>query len=218
MPIDMPAMPPHVATALATGLARFAVAASPPSPGAGSPFVVRPSIARGAKAMSQSIEAALAPGGPGGAGAPVRVLGLSDLAAGTPLRQAPASLWLQLLPANPDGTRAMAEVDQGLAKLTAVSEGPEVKKLAERIGDVTAAPPRTLARQELTLIRVPALHLTAIWLKGDDGNDADDVVIPSDGPIEPLVLGRHYPLAEFQRIAGAMAAERLAKTKNDMGG
>ncbi|RZI74785.1 MAG: hypothetical protein EOP13_07525 [Pseudomonas sp.] len=168
--------------------------------------------------MSQSIEAALVPGGPVGAGAPVRVLGLTDLAAGTPLHQAPANLWLQLLPANPDGTRAMAEVDQGLAKLTSISEGLEVKKLAERIGDVTAAPPRSTVRQELAFLRVPALHLTAIWLKGDEGNDADDVVIPNDGPIEPLVPGRHYPMAEFQRIVGAMAAERLAKTKDDMGG
>jgi hypothetical protein len=44
------------------------------------------------------------------------------------------------------------------------------------------------------------------------------VVIPSDGPIAPLVPGQRYPLAEFMRVAGAMAAERLAKTGDEMGG
>ena len=59
------------------------------------------------------------------------------------------------------------------------------------------------------MIRVPALHLTALWLKGA-ARKADDIVIPNEGPIAPLVPGRtRYKLAEFQAIVRKMAEERL---------
>ena len=218
MSIEMPEMPPDVASALNAGLLRFAVAASAPSQAAGSAFVVKPSISRGARTIARSIEGALAPGSTAGVGAPMVVLGLDELAAGTPLRQSKANLWVQLFPATEGGARAIAEVDQGAARLTSICEGPQVKALAKRIGDLANAPALSAARQELTLIRVPALHLTAIWLRSDDDNGADDVLIPNDGPIAPLVPGQRYPLAEFQRIVAAMAAERLSKTTVHMGG
>ncbi len=222
MPISLPAMPAAVSAALAKGLPRFAVAASAPPPGSPAVLSTRPSLASGARTISRSVTAALAPGADPGLGAPVTVLGLDELADGQDPRQTQASLWVQLLP--PQGTeRAMAEVDQKKGQLTAVSQGPEVKDLARRISALTSARPRARAaaapdvQQELSLIRVPALHLTALWLKGAAGEE-DDVVIPSDGPISPLVPGQRYPLAEFRRIAGAMAAERLAKTGDEMGG
>ena len=217
MPIEIPEMPSKIAEALAAGLRKFAVAASPASPDAAGPLVARPSIARSGRVISRSIEAALAPGAPPGVGASMVVLGLDEIVKGNPLRKSKAKLWLQLLPAGEGGDAAMAEVDQAKAKLTSIAEGPEVKALAKRINGIAAQRTRSPVRQELTLIRVPALHLTAIWLKGTE-DEADDVVIPNDGPIAPLVPGQRYPLGEFQRIVAAMAAERLAKTKDDMGG
>ena len=225
MPIDMPEMPAAVAAALATGLPRFAVAASPPAENVAAAMLARPSITRSGRTISRSIEAALAQGqgqGQGGAagiGAPMVVMGLDELAKGKSPRQATARLWLQLLPAGAGGQSALAEVDQQSGKLTSVSEGAEVKALARQIDKLNKPASRSAStpRQELALISVPALHLTAVWLKGD-GNGANDVVIPNEGPIAPLVPGQRYPLAEFQKLVAVIAAERIAKTTGDMGG
>ncbi len=220
MPIEMPEMPPAVAAALASGLPRFAVAASPPAENVTAAMLARPSVTRSGRTIARSIETALAQGGAAGVGAPMVVLGLDDLAKGKSPRQSAARLWLQLLPAGDTGQRALAEVDQTSGKLTSVSEGAEVKALSKQIDKLSSAASRSAssARQELALISVPALHLTAVWLKGDPANGSDDVVIPNDGPIAPLVPGQRYPLADFQKQVKAMAADRMAKTKGDMGG
>lgn len=221
MPIEMPEMPAAVAQALATGLPRFAIAASPPAENVAAAMVARPSVTRGGRAIARSIEAALAEGGAAGIGAPMVVMGLDELAAGKSPRQGPARLWVQFLPAVAGGQRAMAEIDQQAGRLTAVTEGAEVKALARRI-DALAKPARRsgaaadTTAQELGLISVPALHLTAVWLKARA--TGEDIVIPNDGPIAPLVPGRRYKLAEFQKITRAMAAERIGKTGDDMGG
>ncbi len=219
MPIEMPVMPAAVAAALASGLPRFTVAASPPAEKVAAAMVARPSITRSGRTISRSIEAALAQGGAAGVGAPMVVLGLDDLAKGMSPRQAKARLWLQLLPAGEGGESTLAEVDQKSGKLTSVSDGAEVKALSRQIDKLNKPASRSAStpRQELALISVPALHLTAVWLKGG-GTGADDVVIPNDGPIAPLVPGQRYALAEFQKIVKDIAAERIAKTNGDMGG
>ena len=216
MPIDLPEMPPAVAAALTAGLPRFAVAAAPPAEDVAAAMIAKPSITRSGRAMSRSIEAALDQGSAAGVGAPVVVMGLDELSKGRSPRQVKPRLWAQLLPAGASGERALAEVDQRAGKLTSVSEGTEVKALARRLDGLASATTRSAARQELALIRVPALHLTAVWLKAESA--ADDIVIPNDGPIAPLVPGRRYTLAEFQAVVKAMAAERIAKTGDDTGG
>lgn len=216
MPIDLPEMPPAVAAALAAGLPKFAVAAAPPAEDVAAAMIAKPSITRSGRAMSRSIEAALDQGSAAGVGAPVVVMGLDELSKGRSPRQVKPRLWAQMLPAGASGERALAEVDQRAGKLTSVSEGTEVKALARRLDRLASATTRSAARQELALIRVPALHLTAVWLKGESA--ADDIVIPNDGPIAPLVPGRRYTLAEFQAVVKAMAAERIGKTGDDMGG
>lgn len=218
MPIEMPEMPAAVAAALSNGLPRFAVAASPPAENVAAALVARPSISRGGRTIARSVEAAIAQGAAAGVGAPVVVMGLKDLSEGKGPRQATAGLWVQWLPAVERGARAMAEVDQRTGRLTAVLEGAEVKSLAKRVEGLGAARSRSAARQVLSVIRVPALHLNAIWLQGEPDNGADDVVIPDDGPIAPLVPGQRYSLAEFQKVVKDMATARLANTRDDMGG
>lgn len=218
MPIEMSEMPAAVAAALTTGLPRFSVAASPPAENVAAALVARPSLSRGGKTIARSVEAALAQGSTAGVGAPVVVMGLKELSEGQSPRKATAALWVQWLPAVDRGKRAMAEVDQRTGRLTAVIEGAEVKSLARRVESLGAARKPTAARQVLSVIRVPALHLNAIWLQGEPDNGADDVVIPDDGPIAPLVPGQRYSLAEFQKVVKGMATERLANTRDDMGG
>lgn len=218
MPIEMSEMPAAVAAALTTGLPRFAVAATPPAERVAAALVARPSLSRGGKTIARSVEAALAQGAAAGVGAPVVVMGLKELSEGQSPRKVTAGLWVQWLPAVERGKRAMAEVDQRTGRLTAVIEGAEVKSLARRVESLGSARKAAAKRQVLSVIRVPALHLNAIWLQGEPDNGADDVVIPDDGPIAPLVPGQRYPLAEFQKVVKGMATERLANTRDDMGG
>jgi hypothetical protein len=218
MPIEMSEMPAAVAAALTTGLPRFSVAASPPAENVAAALVARPSLSRGGKTIARSVEAALAQGSTAGVGAPVVVMGLKELSEGQSPRKATAGLWVQWLPAVERGKRAMAEVDQRTGRLTAVIEGAEVKSLARRVESLGSERKPTAARQVLSVIRVPALHLNAVWLQGESASGSDDVVIPDDGPIAPLVPGQRYSLAEFQKVIKGMAAERLANTRGDMGG
>lgn len=218
MPIELPEMPAAVAAALITGLPRLAVAASPPAENVAAALVARPSLSRGGKVIARSVEAALAQGSAAGIGAPVVVMGLKELAEGRSPRKATASLWVQWLPAVERGKRAMAEVDQRSGRLTAVLEGAEVKSLARRVERLGTVRSRSSVRQVLSVIRVPALHLNAVWLQGEADSGADDVVIPDDGPIAPLVPGQRYALAQFQDVVKDMAARRLANTRDDMGG
>lgn len=218
MPIEMPEMPAAVAAALSNGLPRFAVAATPPAERVAATLVARPSLSRGGKTIARSVEAALAQGAAAGVGAPVVVMGLKELSEGQSPRKVAAGLWVQWLPAVERGKRAMAEVDQRTGRLTAVIEGAEVKSLARRVESLGSARKPTAARQVLSVIRVPALHLNAVWLQGDAASGADDVVIPDDGPIAPLVPGQRYSLAEFQKVVKDMATARLANTRDDMGG
>jgi hypothetical protein len=218
MPIEMSEMPAAVAAALTTGLPRFSVAASPPAENVAAALVARPSLSRGGKTIARSVEAALAQGSTAGVGAPVVVMGLKELSEGQSPRKATAGLWVQWLPAVERGKRAMAEVDQRTGRLTAVIEGAEVKSLARRVESLGSERKPTAARQVLSVIRVPALHLNAVWLQGESASGSDDVVIPDDGPIAPLVPGQRYSLADFQKVVKGMAAERLANTRGDMGG
>lgn len=217
MPIELPEIPSAVLRALNQDLPKFAVAASRSSSEAAPASVVRPSITRAARTLSQSLQASLAQGAATEVGAPVTVLRLDELAAGKPLRQVKPRLWAQVLSANDSGHRAIAEIDQLAGTVTAVVEGPEVRALARRLVSLDNTATRSPVSRKLALIRVPALHLTALWLQGGAG-EADDVVIPNDGPIAPLVPGRHYSLDEFQTVARAMAAQRLANTGDAMGG
>jgi hypothetical protein len=218
MPIEMPEMPAAVAAALTTGLPKFAVAASPPAENVVAALVALPSITRGGKAIARSIEAALVQGATVGMGAPVVVMGLKELSEGQSPRKAIAGLWVQWLPAVERGKRVMAEINQRTGHLTAVLEGAEVKSLARRVESLGSERKPTTARQVLSVIRVPALHLNAVWLQGEPASGSDDVVIPDDGPIAPLVPGQRYSLAEFQAVVKGMAAARLASTRDDMGG
>jgi hypothetical protein len=208
-------MPAAVRTALDEDLPKFAAAAGRAAGEAAAP-TARPSITRRSRGMAHSLEAALAEGGEPGIGAPVTVLGLDQLSKGTSPREVSASLWAQLLPAGAEGERALAEVNLKEKRLASVAEGGEVKALTRRLDGITRRATRSGPSQELAMIRVPALHLVAVWLKGKDAKD--DVVIPNDGPIAPLEPGKQYSMAEFQRIVKSMAEQRIRATGDAEGG
>ena len=149
--------------------------------------------------------------------AQVHVMGLTDLAARKSPRNVPATLWTHFLSEGSDGAHAVADVDARSFAFTSISEGPAVQEVSRRIAGLVASEASSAKASELAMIRVPALHLSALWLKAA-GGEADDVVIPNEGPIAPLVPGRRYALAEFQEIVAQMAEDRLRMERGDSGG
>ncbi|QMW21899.1 hypothetical protein [Sandaracinobacteroides saxicola] len=148
--------------------------------------------------------------------APVHVLGLDELSRGGDLRASRPKLWTHFLNDGEDRPAAVADVDAANFRFASVEEGASVVSLGGRVRAL-ASEEANAPDRELAMIRVPALHLTAIWLKGRAGPQ-DDVVIPNDGPIAPLEPGRRYALQEFMDIVKPMAAARIAMTTGDLGG
>ena len=151
---------------------------------------------------------------------PVHVVGLDTLAgdagaAGGAVRATRARLWTSLLTDEGGRTAALADVEPASRTLAALTEGPTITAMGARLESLAAeehdGPDRSVA-----MLRVPALHLTALWLKGAAG--AEDVVIPNPGPIAPLEAGRRYSMTEFLDIVRPMAADRIRQTQATSGG
>lgn len=216
-----PAFRPHIS-------ARASITAHAPGIGRGvTAFLTRRGAIGVASAQTTgsisavNVSAAIAPAISGDPHRPlasqVHVMGLTDLAARKSPRKVPATIWTHFLSDGPDAAHAIADVDARNFAFTSISEGPVVQEMSRRISGLMASEAKSAKASELAMIRVPALHLSAIWLKAAAG-EADDVVIPNEGPIAPLVPGKRYPLAEFQTIVAQMAEERLRMAKGDSGG
>ena len=218
MPVIMQQAPAATVAALDEALARFATQTVRPAEAAESapaisvrPTIVArsPAIAAGIRAWTMRPAAAARP-----PAAPVVVMGLDELAQGKSPRAAKPAMWAQFLEAE---APAIADVDASTNRFLALSEGPAIAAMRKTIADVQAREGSEAASRELSMIRVPALHLSAVWLKGQAG-EADDIVIPNPGPIAPLEAGKRYSLAEFQRITREMAADRLRQAGPETGG
>ncbi len=149
--------------------------------------------------------------------APVVIAGLDTLAAGRSPRSLEPRLWANVLHDSAHLAVAIADVDAHDFKFTAVSEGDSVSALGRTLRQLRAGEADSPVQRELAMIRVPALHLTAVWLKGTTSPD-DDVVIPNPGPIAPLVAGKRYTMAEFMAVVTPMAADRLRQVQPTSGG
>lgn len=235
MPLFVPVAPDATLEALDKALPRFAVSATAPvltegtgiDPAFRAHVSARPSISARAPGIGRGVEdfvgrrRVVEPAASGDPHRPlaaqVHVMGLDQLSANTSPRKVKASVWTHFLSDGADGAQAVADVEAGSHKFTSISEGPGVQEVSRRIAGLVAEESTSPKQSELAIIRVPALNLTAVWLKGAEG-EQDDVVIPNNGPIAPLVPGKRYPLAEFREIARKMADERLKMAKGDSGG
>lgn len=220
MPVIMQEPPAATVAALDQALTRFTAETVRPAEAAeAAPAVsVRPTIVARSPVIASGIRAwtgrAVAAARP--PAAPVVVMGLDELAEGKSPRAAKAVMWAQFLDGSTDAP-VIADVEAGTNRFLAVSEGPAIAAMRRNITDVLAKEGTEPAARELSMIRVPALHLSAVWLKGQAG-EADDIVIPNPGPIAPLEAGKRYSLAEFQRITRDMAADRLRQAGPETGG
>jgi len=186
----------------------------------------RASVAANAPAIGATVNAALrrrpgaptpAPAGPDAITAPVHVLGLDQIAAKKDIKAAPVRLWSHLLHAEgADAPTTVADIDAQTQAFAAMTEGEEITQLGKRIRSTEATHRTSGQDYDLALIRVPALSLTALWLKGRGG--APDQVIPNDSPQSPLTAGKTYSLDEFNAALAPVAQQILRETDPRKGG
>lgn len=186
-------------------------------------IATRTSVATNAPNLGLAVGAMLrrgqdgAPQIPAPISAPVHVLGLDQLAKGADLKKTPVKLWTHLLHGEA-GPAPIAEADldaknHGFAALT---EGEPITALGRRIRALESESLKGGDDYDLAMIRVPALSLTAVWLKGRGG--APDVVIPNESPQSPLTAGKRYSLAEFNAALKPIAQALMAQDDGDLGG
>ena len=147
---------------------------------------------------------------------PVYIAGLQDLVGdGGDVRKAPLTVWTHLLLDGANTTPvALADVDARTMTFAAMTEGDQVRSIGQNIHD--AAADGTGADYDLAMIRVPALYLSAVWLKGRNG--APDVLIPSESPKSPLTPGKRYSPEEFNAALKTVAEQELRETDPLKGG
>ena len=189
-------------------------------------IVERPSVAVRAPAIGAAAGLALrrqpgaaqpAPETPEPITAPVHVLGLQDIVQKHDLKASPVRLWTHMLHAEGEpAPTAIADFDASDQAFHAITEGDEINQLGRRIRAVEDQERSSGKDYDLALIRIPALSLTALWLKGRAG--APDQIIPNDSPQSPLTPGKSYTPAEFCAALAPVAQQILAVTDPLKGG
>ena len=137
---------------------------------------------------------------------PVYTLGLGDLAAGKVAQGAKLKLWAQILPTEAGAVSAEARASDG--KFAQISNGIGVGRFRNALTRMAAAPPA--GDGEVAQLRIPALHVTLLWLKG--GNDRYEVV---DAPPGVLPIGKIFSAVELAAALQPHAASRLANPDAD---
>jgi hypothetical protein len=150
---------------------------------------------------------------------PVYVFGLDAIVAGTDLSAAKLGLWTHFFPSAREGDDQVvaADVNADTSRFAALKEGPQVLGFYRQVKTLQQAPDSVSPRSfELAQLRVPALHVKAVWLK-DKAGTADEVIpiAPTDPALTP---GRHYSVAEFLAALRPAAESALADTDPLKGG
>jgi hypothetical protein len=139
---------------------------------------------------------------------PVYMLGLDAIAAGRIADGAKLKLWAQIVPTEAGAVSAEARASD--AHFAQVSNGISVGRFRNALTRLAAAPPTGDA--EVAQLRVPALHLTLLWLKGKGGIDSYEVV---DAPPGVLSVGQKLSAAELAKALKPLAAARMANPNLD---
>ncbi len=134
-------------------------------------------------------------------------LGLDAVQAGRGLEAAQPTSWRFLLgePSQAPTVDAEVRAAAGTQTLAGLNYGPFVAQTFNALQAASSHPDVASGTFELRLLRVPALHVVAVWLKDTTGSG--DIVIPLAPAPAGLTAGRHYSAAE---LGAALAT--LAKT------
>jgi hypothetical protein len=208
MPLDIPQAPAASISSLNAVLPKVA----------GNPGIARqaPLISQGATRALQEKGASDAP--KPAFSSPVYVVGLDAILAGRDFSTAKLSLWTHFFPSgvNGDNQVVAAEVNADTSRFAALKEGPQVLGFYQQVRALQQAPDIGSRSFELAQLRIPALHVNAIWLKDKAGTG--DVVIPI-APTDPaLTPGRRYSVPEFLAALRPAAESAISQTDPLKGG
>jgi hypothetical protein len=149
---------------------------------------------------------------------PVYVLGLDAIVTGQDLSAAKLGLWTHFFGSVPDGDNQVvsADVDADTSRFASLKEGPQVLGFYRQVRELQQTPDIGPQSFELAQLRIPALHVKAVWLKDKAGTG--DVVIPV-APTDPaLTSGRRYSVPEFLAALRPAAESAIAHTDPLKGG
>jgi len=157
-----------------------------------------------ARVMPEKFGIAFEGGAPPSLPHQVYSLGLTDLLEGGGLKDAQLVSWRYFVPSSsPDVASAEVNVDaSGGHSFAQLNTGPFNESTLTAIASLTSDSRVAAKTYDMCLLRIPALYVTAIWLKS--GQPKEDILVPVAPVIPGLVAGELYQAAEFEdRVRGA---------------
>jgi hypothetical protein len=185
MPITFAKPPAGMAAALAEALPRIGNSAAVE--------MRAPAISRAASgfAMGDDMRVAMQMDDVEGADAiatPVYVAGLDDIINGRLVAGARLALWAQIVPT--EAGAVSAEVTATTTKFAQISNGIANGRFRNAVTRMAApAGEGSTADGEIAQLRVPALHMTFLWLKAKKG---DDLFEPVETSMAAVKVGQRY--------------------------
>ncbi|RAI60892.1 hypothetical protein [Roseicella frigidaeris] len=207
MPLTIPAPPPESVAAVDAAVPRIAA-----SPGIAAQA---PAVAAGAAIFMNRARTAAPQGGLATVSSRVYTLGLDAIVGGAGLSAATLVHWTHLLPSG-GGRVVAADVTADTARFDGMTEGPQPDGVRRLIETLPADPAVAAGNYELAVLRVPALFVTAVWLRGQGGSA--DILVPADPTDPALTPGRHYSAADFLQALAPAAQSKLANSDPRKGG
>jgi hypothetical protein len=146
----------------------------------------------------------------------VYVLGADDVVAGRLPDNTERTGW-RFIMYGQDGAVASAETQlapDGQQRFAAFNSGPYVMETVDNVNRINAEPAMRGQQPILSLLRIPAVHLTALWLHDPDG-DTFTPLAPAPEGLEP---GRPYTSAELFDVLRPQAQARVGVGVDDVTG
>jgi hypothetical protein len=142
-------------------------------------------------------------------------LGLSDIKGANPIGKARPSAWRYLVVE--EGTViAAAEAIQRTANakplFSNTNEGAFVDSMAKAVEAAEQLPEVEAGNYELAVLRVPALYVIALWLKGAGAKRPDDIFIPLEPAPAGLKAGERMSAGDLNAALLTLKAERGKST------
>jgi hypothetical protein len=109
---------------------------------------------------------------------------------------------------------ASSESAGGTVKGTMTNAGPFVVGTEKALASVEADPQVTKGSFALGLLRVPALYVVALWLRGEGKSSGTDWIVPVAPAPEPLRAGVMMRPNDFIKALGELKRSKDAATPN----
>lgn len=148
---------------------------------------------------------------------PTYNLGLEAIGSAKPLDKAILTAWSYVV-LNGEQSIATAEALPASGKrqpvFASTSEGPTATSIGTAIAVAEALPELQEKTYELAVLRVPALYVTALWLRGSERGTPDDLFIPLQPAPDGLKAEEKLTASAFLKILAELKARRGTSGEN----